>query len=379
MGYRISEMFGGDGNGSWINTPMPANTSVHADSATAVADLCYNIYEKATGTNVAAWPIINAGNYCATINVIPHGTPLVKVWSSELPQHWNDPSKWSGHAMQYDGFPIPEGLEPTNDSDGTIFLYDPDWEWPGRPGDPQYKGRVYELWGAQSPEQNVANGLPARWTAKYPGRLSGVNNRLTGHPVNRTTGDALSTAMPTFTAPKAPNDTSANTGYVGYGRDGVAEHSGMMASASHIPMSHTQIRISDVVKGVINHPLGFALFGYDGSPKGYVWPATGYDGASRPWMKHGNRFRLPASYTATYPANMPVAWRPWFDMFIQCFKDYGVMLVDTTGNSFALRGEPGVQNYYPAGFNSNTFIKYLPWADMEMLVVGNDNEFYPSA
>lgn len=85
LGYRISEMFGGDGNGSWINTPMPANTSVHADSATAVADLCYNIYEKATGTNVAAWPIINAGNYCATINVIPHNTPLVKVWSSELP------------------------------------------------------------------------------------------------------------------------------------------------------------------------------------------------------------------------------------------------------------------------------------------------------
>lgn len=27
-GHRLSEMFGGDGNGSWINTPMPDTTSL---------------------------------------------------------------------------------------------------------------------------------------------------------------------------------------------------------------------------------------------------------------------------------------------------------------------------------------------------------------
>jgi len=380
MGYRIGELFGGDGNGSWANTPMPSNTTIHADSATAVADLVYNVHDYATGTAVVAWPTLNTDTYTATLNVIDSSTtPLQPVTVSG--QNANAAWAFPTAAMMYAGFPIPKGLQPTDDSDGTLYLYDPDWKWPGRPEDTQYWGRIWELWGARSPEQNAAAGLPAIWTAKIGGRLTGVNQRLSVHPINRTsTADVISQASPSYGAPKAPNDTSANTIYWGYGPDGVYESSLWMASASHIPMSHHILRKRDMLNGVINHPMGFALFPMyplsEGS-KGSVWPATGYDAASRNWLKHGNRLRLPANYTATYPGGMPTTWRPMFDMFINCFRDYGVMLVDTTGNSFAMRAEPGVERFYPSGFSGKTFIQYLPWEDMQMIAVGSDVGFYP--
>ncbi len=379
-GYRIGELFGGDGNGSWINTPLPNNTTVHPDSATAVSDIVYNVYNYATGTSTVAWPTLNSTTYTATLNVIDSSRiPLQPVLVSG--QNANAAWAFPTAAMMYAGFPIPKGMQPTDDSDGTLYLYDPDWKWPGRPNDPQYWGRIWELWGARSPEQNAADGQPAVWTAKIGGRLTGVNQRLAGHPINRTSGaDVTSQASSSYGAPKAPNDTSANTIYWGYGPDGVYESLAWMASASHIPMSHHILRKSDMANGIIPHPMGFSLFPMyplsEGS-KGSVWPATGYDAASRNWLKHGNRLRLPANYTATYPGGMPVSWRPMFDMFITCFRDYGIMLVDTTGNSFAMRAEPGVEKYYPSGFSGKSFLQYLPWADMEMIAVGSDANFYP--
>lgn len=380
LGNRISEMFGGDGNGSWINTPLPSNTALHVDSATAVSDIVNNIRSFATGTSTASWPTLNYSSYTATINVIDSSKislQPVLVSGSNANASW----AFRTAAMMYAGFPLPKGLQPTNDSDGTIHLYDPDWKWIGRPGDTQYWGRVWELWGARSPEQNAAAGLAPVWTAKIGGRLTGVNQRLSAHPIDRqASADALSQANPRYGAAKAPNDTSANTFYWGYGPDGVLEVPTWMASASHIPMSHHILRMSDIASGAIKHPLGFALFPMyplsEGS-KGSVWPATGYDAASRNWLKHGNRLRLPAGYVATYPSGMPTSWRPLFDLFVNCFRDYGIMLVDTTGTSFSFRAEPGVQAYYPSGFSGKTFLQYLPWEDMQMIVVGNDGNFYP--
>ncbi len=361
---------------------MPNDTTVHSLSAQAVSDLVYNIHTNATGTSVVAWPTLNAATYTATLNVIDSSKiPLqsITMVGGYTTQSW----AFSNAAMMYAGFPIPEGLHPTDDSDGTIHLYDPDWKWPGRPNDPQYWGRIWELWGAQSPEQNAAKGNPPIWTARFGGRLTGVNQRLYAHPINRTSGaDVTNQSVPSYGAPKAPNDTSSNTVYWGYGPDGVYESSLWMASASHIPMSHHILRIRDMVEGVIKHPMGFALFPMYPTAEGnkpQVWPATGYDAASRDWLRHGNRLRLPANYTAVYPGAMPAAWRPMFDMFINCFRDYGIMLVDTTGNSFAMRAEPGVQAYYPSGFNGKTFLQYLPWEDMQMIAVGSDGNFYPTA
>lgn len=288
FGYRISEMFGGDGNGSWINTPLPNDTAVHTDSATAVADIVMNVRDHATGTSTLAWPTLNNASYTATLNVIDSSKiPLkpVTITGSNASASW----AFATAAMMYAGFPLPDGLHPTADSDGTIHLYDPDWKWVGRPADTQYWGRIWELWGAMSPEQNAAAGNAPVWTAKFGGRLTGVNQRLYAHPINRTsTADVLSQASPSYGAPKAPNDTSGNTTYWGYGPDGVYESSVWMASASHIPMSHHILRMSDVANGVITHPLGFALFPMyplsEGS-KGSVWPATGYDAASRNWFE----------------------------------------------------------------------------------------------
>ena len=118
-GYRINEMFGGNGNGSWINTPLPANTTVHPDSATAVADIVENVYNKATGTSLVAYPTLNYATYTATLNVIDSSkTPLQPIYISGQ----NASASWAFRtaAMMYAGFPIPKGLQPTDDSDGTI-------------------------------------------------------------------------------------------------------------------------------------------------------------------------------------------------------------------------------------------------------------------
>lgn len=384
QGHRISEMFGGDGNGSWINTPLPAATAIHPDSATAVADLVYNIRQFQTGRpTVPAYPIWNSTQWSATINIIDSSAhPLVpiRLVGSFASQSW----AWGTAAMMWAGFPIPPGLEPTNDTDSTLVMIDPDWTWPGRPGDPSLKGRIYELWGAKSPAQNAALGNPAEWTALYAGRLSGVINRVTARPVDRITGDALSQGRPGYWAPKAPMDTSANAGYWGLGPEGVYEKKDWMTTAAHVPFSHQIVRLREIQEGVIRHPIGFLLSDLWGTPQQadgnqpQVWPATGYDAGSRTWMRQGARFRLPAGYTASYPAGMPVSWRPWFDMFITAMRDYGMIFTDTTGNSFSIRGEPGLTAYYPAGFNSNPFLKYLPWEDLQMLAVGSDANFYPT-
>jgi len=379
-GNRLNEMFGGNGNGSWINTPMPDTAAIHPDSATAVADIVENISGHATGTSYVSWPTLNYNSYTSTLNVIDSSKiPLqsISIYGGNASASWAFPTA----AMMYAGFPIPKGLQPTADTDGTIHLYDPDWKWPGRPSDTQYWGRVWELWGALSPEQNVALGNDPIWTARIGGRLTGVNQRLSGHPINRTfQADVTTQASPTYGAPKAPNDTSSNTIYWGYGPDGVYESSAWMASASHLPMSHHILRLSDVVNGVVTHPLGFALFPMfpvsEGS-KGYVWPANGYDGASRNWLKHGNRLRLPPGYVVTYPSGMPVSWRPFYDLFVNCFRDYGIIMVDTTGASFSMRAEPGVEKHYPSGFDGKSFLQYLPWSDMQMIVVGSDAGYYP--
>ncbi len=381
LGYRIAEMFGGDGNGSWINTPMQANTAVHPLSSQAVADIVLNIRTHKTGLpSQVAWPSFSYNNWSASLNVVDSASmPLVPILArgGNVTQSW----AFATQAMMYAGFPIPDGLEPTDDGDGTIYLYDPDWKWAGRPNDPQYHGRIWELWGARSPAQNAADGLPAVWTALHGGRMTGVNNRLHAHMILRNSGSDVTTqAIPTAYAPKAPNDTSSNAGYWGYGPDGVYESSTWLASASHLAMSHHILRISDMVNGVIKHPMGFSLYpmvpGSEGS-KPHVWPATGYDSASREWLRHGNRLRLPAGYTATPPPSIPASWHALWHMFVNCFRDYGIIMVDTTGSSFGMRGEPGLGPYLPSGWDSKMFLQSLPWEDMQMLAVGNDNDFYP--
>ncbi len=68
-----------------------------------------------------------------------------------------------------------------------------------------------------------------------------------------------------------------------------------------------------------------------------------------------------------------------FDLMIDCFRDYGIIHVDTTGNSFGIGAETGIDAYWPQGFDSNKFLKYLPWEDLQMIAVGSDANYYPGA
>jgi hypothetical protein len=414
----IAGMFGGEGttksthgnaSQSWINHPMPDDAARDTvNEASAIRDLLQNTYEIATGTDPAdtsiyptgggpswgplvAYPYINFTAYTSAINIIDHTTTPYKrvecIDASRRTASWH----MGVNAMMWAGIPLPDGMQPTNDSDGTIHVYDPNWKWVGDPTNQNYWGAIWELWGAKSPEMHAAAGDSyTTWTAKSAGRMTGVNKRLTARMTNRTSGDAASHARDTMGAPAAPWDPILTTqpGYIywGYGPDGLAEQTTWLASASHLPMSHHIWTRRDFLNGVINHPLGFMLFPmYPSSQggKGMVWPSTGYDGASRSYLKHGHRLRFPAGSTPNYPSAMPTSWRPIFDQWFYCIRDFGTMLVDTTGNSIGWRAEPGVEKLLPTGFGSKTFLEYLfqdvhaGTRSMQLIAPGSDTAFYP--
>ncbi|MGE5309568.1 MAG: hypothetical protein ACM3JF_00635 [Sphaerimonospora mesophila] len=407
LGYHLDDtLFGGIGSGSWANTPMPANTTIHPQSAAGVQWVCDHIYGVGSPPkppfwpNINLWPTINTSVFTATVNVVEYGQyPPVPVYIEPIiGTHRTDANKFRSAAMMYSGVQIPPGFQPTDDSDGQGIFYYPNYVYAGDPTNVDYHGLYVEFWGLMSPAQNAARSYfgpngehpEGAWTAKLMGRMVGVNNRLTAHPVDRTDNVAIAGSY----AIKAPNDTSANAGYAGWGYAGRAEAKGYIASASSLPGSQYIITMRDVQRMQITHPMGFALpggwTGADADARGVpanqrgwappVWPAMASDGASVGVLPQGSRLRLPANFPRNqYPSGLPVAWRGWYDMFIDAWINYGIIHVDTTGANFGFRGEPGLQALYPAGFSGKTFIELLPFPDLQMIAVGNDNDFYPGA
>ena len=402
---------------SWANNPMPDDVARDtANEAQARADFLSSIYTIAPGTDpndttiyptgggpswgpLVSWPTLNINKYTSVFSFVDSSAvPWKRV---ECVDGLRRTASWhmTTNAMMWSGIPLPDGLQPTNDSDGTLEVWDLSRVWAGDPTNTNYHGWGWFLWGAKSPEQNIAEGnispttgLPQTgWTAKSAGRITGAKTRLTARQYTRTSGDAGSQALASMGAPAAPWDPALATDpaktYWGYGQDGVAESNQWGVSAAHIPMTHTVLTMRDIQNGVARHPWGFALFTMYPAAlrnKGFVWPATGYDSASRPYLKHGHRFRFPAGSTPVYPAGMPTEWRFLFDICFYMIRDYGAMLVDTTGASFSFRAEPGVASMLPAGFSAKQFIQYLfqdvqnGTRELHLVMPGTDAEFYPA-
>lgn len=391
-GHRIGEMWGGNGGGSWIYTKLPDNTAVHANSAAMVEQIVQSAFGVNPYTTVASYPTINIDVFTATVNVIPSDQPLVPVYmyGGQAREGW----AMARNGMAQEGFPIPEGMQPTvyppghakagqPDTDGTLVLYQPDKEWVGRPGDEKYKGWLYELWGAISPEQNAALGNPARWTCKQPGRFPGVKNWLHAH--GRGSGsppfsyaDANRTNRAGYIAGPSELNPDQSKRYTGYGPEGVACETTMLSTATHIPFSHTVISLRDLSRpdpdtgkrGYIDHAFGFMLYGVPKAQQaGNVWPAVGYDRSSRIVLPHGSRLRLPADFV------LDENWPDEKYMLCKALRDYGMFFGDTGGTGLTLRMEPGAWGYLPAGFSKNGFMKTIPWGSLEGMQVGSDSQY----
>jgi hypothetical protein len=386
-GHRISEMWGGTGNGSWINTKLPPNTAVHPNSQVMVDDIVQNVYGKITGSTANAWAAFNTTLFTATINVIPLTQPRVPVYIQGVQAGPEDTWAMARNAMAQVGIPIPDGVEPTidprtgtADRDGTVVLWQPDYVWPNRSSDLQYFGRYYELWGAVSPAQNAALGKPAVWTAKQPGRMLGVKTFKHAHGRNRFGNDVTGpTSSPQYVAPASVVDPSPGNTYPGYGYDGVAEEYTMPVTASKIPFSHSLITMRDMARTdpetgrphYIDHPLLFMMAPAPSTMRGTkVWPAQNYDVSSRSFMPHGTRLRLPANIT------MDPAWSDLKYAIVKAMRDYGIIFGDTagSGSGVTFRVEPGASAYTTGGF-SNATMKSLPWSQLVALPVGSDAEY----
>lgn len=417
---RVAVGAGVSGGKSWVNNPGPVTVSRDtANEASAIHDFLNDIFASYVigmspperfdpVTNTQLWtqttfPYLNKTKFTSKwVTIEDHlSVPVkrVEVYSYGSADRRHASWHMATNAQMWAGFRIPDGLQPTDDSDSTLSMFFPNWTIDGN------HGVLEELWGGWSPEQAQTApkvrqttdayrpGEPiTTWATKSGGRIIGVNDRISGRPIARTDSR---TDVASRGAPAAPWDpiltTQPSKVYWGYGEDGLAEATDRIVVAGHLPISHLMVTMRDLKKGKINHTIGLALQSYyAGGPPSVpqpsaarVWPSLGNDGSSRSYFRNGHRLRFAPGTTKTYPAGMPTLYQPLFDVFFQCLLDYGTMLIDTAGGSgWSWRAEPGIDAYLPAGFNGNTFIKYLfqgAWngtQTLQLVLPGSDTAFY---
>lgn len=359
LGADLSRMWGGLESGSWMTSKLPDNSSVHTDSAAGVQILV----NETTGTNywgAAATPWMNIDTWSATMNVVSASQANVPVYmvGSRAAESWAQPLKWN---FENAGVPIPVGLEPTNDSDASLTIYQPDWT----SADGTLHGRLFELWVAKSPAQNAADGLTARWTFAWGGVYYGVNDDERGHWYNK---DWVS-GETNWTTAAARMDQ-------GWG-----------AMATSIPYTNQVITMRDIQRGVIDHPIGFLLDPVNNvDSAGNVWPAQRYDSGSRINCPQGSRFRLPSTYDpgsltiSPLGAGQKRSMAELSQMAKKAMRDYGIVFVDTaTSGGLTLRAEPGMLALMDSTFNRSTFVRNLPWSSMQRIAVGSDAAYTPTS
>lgn len=340
----IGQMFGGPDSGCWLTTRLPDNTAIADTSDTFVREIVRQL-----GTYT---PWINTTRFTSTINVVPADQPLVTVNAagSRLSQSYAVGCK----AMLASGVPLPDGLRPTADSDAELVIIQPksrsknglNFEW-----------FMWDLWAVTYSD---TAGFAAQWGGRYPN----VRNDLRGHWWD----DWWTTTV-------RPEDFASPYG--------VSTEKAWGAQASKLPLSHSIITRRDVLRGVIDHPIGFSAHGADGyvDPAtglksewgGIVWPAQMGDFSSTKLLLQGARFRLPASFVVD--PGLPAFTR----MVLTAMRDYGLVHTDTaTGITF--RTEPGAAPL-AQGFPSNpaTFMRSLPWAQLQQIAVGSDGNQTPVA
>jgi hypothetical protein len=309
--------------GCWLTALLPPSRATHANSAAGVAELVRQVG--------AALPNINMGEYSARIDIVAPDQPLVPV---DLRSTYAS-APWAAQIKQVlaAGIPWPTDaagafLSPNGGTDGTLAVVMPGYVNGG------LTGAIWELWGAFPPD---ASG---RGQALLGGRMLGTRQRLVGHGIDR--GSSSDPAQWTAT--------------------GTGEQHGMMTTAAKVPLSHCVMRKAELARGIVRHPIGFGYMQGTASPP--VWPAQGWDSASRVVLPQGARFALPHGWVID-PA------KPRIQRIIEAtWRDHGLVAVDTSSN-VSLRAEPGSEAYFN-GLRPDQIIHALPWSKLVRLADGSD-------
>lgn len=225
-----------------------------------------------------------------------------------------------------EGVPIPEGATPAGGIDRQMIVYQPSSD------------TLWELWRASLEVDG--------WHADYGGRI-----RCTA----RNPGYHHDLPDPAF--------------------QGQSERHTWGGTSSKIAQFPGLVRVEDLSSGTIGHAIAIAT--WVGLPGHWVWPAQYTDARTRgpitSTVPQGARFRLPADFDAEAIAH------PICRMLAVAARDYGMVIVNTTGAGVMIYGEGQRQPEYHALFvaadsdhaDAPVFLhKFFPWGHLQALELG---------
>lgn len=300
---------------SWQYTPLPGNATVDTVNGPAfVAELV-----RQSGLQK---PSLNVWTFTAEQYYADKNTPVVPVTCTSGDSHLNQAFA--------EGVPIPAGAQPTNDSDATLLVYQPD---------SAHGGTYWEMWkAAQDPNTGA-------WSCRFGGRMTGVNTRTTGRYEQWVTG-------PT----------------------GTYEATSWGVQGSGLPYWCGLITPADLQRGHCNHALLLEMV--NGASGVHPWPAWRSDGGmtTLPWTNvwEGARVRLRAGYP------IDPTWHPILQCVVRTYSMYGAFVTDKTAWNLVMRATPSCAPYLGSTRDYDV-LNGFPWGDLQLLTPGSDANPIPTS
>ncbi len=300
----------------WRNTPLPASAPIDAKSTDLVGDIHWQIANPVQRANGTTAPDVWVTYSRVSTPVYVVNKDQPTVVVTSRGAHMGD---------QWNAVPLPPDARPA-DGEGELVVWQPEtdtmWEF-------------YEL---------AKDQLTGAWTATFGGRIQNVSSNEGDFPLVSPPGR-----------------------YYGAAASKIAHLAG-------IP------RIEELKRGVIDHPIDFAVMngkGYDG----WCWPAHGTDHQPH-WRRDdaaipaGKRFRLRADFdldawAATHPMN------PYGLMLARAIQKWGMFARDQ-GEGFGFWAEDpaptGTDPYAgPGGLfagespRGSGVFRNFPWHELQAL------------
>lgn len=298
---------------SWQYTPLPDNATVDTTNGPAF------ITELVRQAGLQK-PNLNVWNFTAEQYTVPADQPLIPVTCSSGDSHLNQAFA--------EGVPIPADAQPTNDSDATLLIYQPD---------SPHGGTYWEMWKTAN-----TNGT---WTCSFGGRMTGVNTRTTGHYVNWVNGPS-----------------------------GTYEAASWGVQGSGLPYWPGLITPADIQRGYCNHALLLEMV--NGASGIHPWPAARSDGSmtTQPWTNvwEGARVRLAPNYP------VPTGVHPICACAIRTYSTHGAFITDKTAWNLVMRATPSCGPLLN-GTADYDILAGFPWQDLQLLTPGSDSNPVPTS
>lgn len=300
--------------------PFPSWSQRLADDA-AIDPNSDAVVAALAGMSATNHDTLNVWSWTAEPLIVPASQPLVPVHATGMTSQIT--------SILALGVPIPPGTVPTNDSDATLTIWQPDWSVNG------INGRYYELFGVSGP--NADGSYNARRGAA---RKVGVND---------TTSWGYSDWTASGIDPKG-YATEPNSSY---------ELKSWGVQGSGLPYMPGVLTVGDCEQNYCSHTL---LLEVPRAQQGqYRAPATRSDGAYTSLVLEGMQFRFPAGYEP------PASLHPIAKLIVQAARDFRIIVTDQAG-TLAFRAAPSIgQAGYLGSTADYAVLNDFPWRDLQLL------------